>query len=158
MSDAGGRFALSIAAPSDCRWTASSDVSWAEVGPVAGQGNGTVELRITRNEVRDARTAVIRVNSQSVRVVQNAAQCVFTLTPSFLDVTADTQPVTIALAASMADCPWTATASESWLRPRLSSGVGNASIVIDIDSHVGALRRAFLTIAGQRVDVTQQGR
>jgi hypothetical protein len=158
VPEAGGRFALSIVAPSDCGWTARSDTPWAEVGPVTGQGNGNVELRITRNEVRDARTAVITVNSQSVRVVQSAAQCVFTLTPSFLDVTSDTGPVTIALAASMADCPWTATASESWLRPRSSSGAGNASIVIDIDSHVGAARRAFLTIAGLRLEVSQQGR
>ena len=159
ISDAGGSFTLSIAAPSDCSWTASSTEAWARIARASGQGNGSVELTVERNEVRNPRTLNVRVNAQTMSAVQSAAQCVFTVTPGSLDVTFNTTPVTISLSASMADCSWTASADESWLRPRVTNGTGNASIVIDIDEHRATTpRHASLTIAGQRVAVTQQPR
>ena len=159
MPDAGGHYMLSITAPSGCAWTARPDVTWAEVGPVAGQGNGAIELRISRNQVRDSRTVTVTVNGQSVRVVQEAARCVYTLDRTLWDVNWDTEPVSVRLTASMSDCSWTATSSESWVRPRTTSGKGNAEVALNIDRHIGLdPRRAVVTIGDQRLTVVQQPR
>jgi len=121
-------------------------------------GSGAVTLTLEPNPVRDARTATVTVNAQTFRVVQDAARCTYTVSPASLDATFDTPTLTVTVTVSVAGCPWTATASESWIRPRTSSGSGTAAITIDIDQNTGDVRHAFLTIAGQRVNVTQRGR
>jgi hypothetical protein len=157
IGEAGGHYMLSIAAPSGCAWTASVDAPWAEIGPVAGQGNGEVELRITRNPVRDARTVTVTVNSQSLRIVQEPAGCVYTVDRTALDVSWNTDPVSVRLTTTVSSCVWTVSTTDSWIHPRMSSGAGSTTIVLDIDRHTSDNpRRGSVTIAGHVVSVVQQ--
>jgi hypothetical protein len=132
-------------------------VSWADVAPGSGQGDGALVLTVARNENHDARTATVTVNGQSSRVIQNAYRCPFTLNPTSLDLNYNTNNASIVLTTTPG-CPWTATASESWIRAVPSSGTGSATIALEIATNPGDVRNAFLTIAGQRVNVTQQRR
>jgi hypothetical protein len=114
-------------------------------------------LVIAENTNKDTRTVTVTVNGASARVVQNPPGCTYTLSTTSLNVNADSTGTSVGLTATVG-CPWTATASESWITPRTASGTGSATIGFDITPSLGDARHAFLTIAGQRVDVTQQGR
>ena len=114
-------------------------------------------LVVAQNETRDARTITVTVNGQATRVVQNGVGCFYSVTPSTLDVNADTTNASVTLTAT-AGCTWTASSSESWIRVLPVSGSGSSAIALDISANSGDVRHAFLTIAGQRVNVTQRGR
>lgn len=115
-------------------------------------------LIVAENTNRDPRTVTVTVNGATASVVQNPPGCSYTLSPTTLDVNASSESASVGLTAT-AGCPWTATSSESWITPRTASGTGSATVVFDIMPNPGLdPRRAFLTIANQRVTVTQQGR
>jgi hypothetical protein len=98
----------------------------------------------------------VTVNGQSVRAVQEAARCVYTLDRARWDARWDDTSALVMLATSNAGCSWTARSSEPWVRPRTTGGLGNATIVLEIDRHLGLdPRRAVVTIGDQRFDVVQ---
>ena len=157
VADAGGRYPFTVATPSNCAWTVRTDVSWADVAPGSGQGDGPLVLVVARNESRDARTVTVMANSLATRVVQNGVGCSYSLNPSSLDVNFDTARASVAVTAG-AGCTWAATASESWLAVLPAGGSGSGVVTVDIAANPSDVRHAFLTIAGQRVTVTQQRR
>jgi hypothetical protein len=152
-----GRYTFAITIGSNCAWTARADVSWADVAPGSGLGSATPVLNVGENENRDTRTVTVTVNGQSFRVTQNAVGCSYTLDPTSLDESPDGGSASVALTAT-AGCTWTATASEGWIRVLTPSGTGSATINLDIAPNPSDVRHAFLTIAGQRVNVTQRRR
>ena len=158
VPDAERRYTFTVEALSNCTWAARVDVGWANIAPGSGQGNGSMVLAVEQNTSRDSRTVTVTVNSQSVRVIQDPPRCLYTVSPTNLDVNSDTNNASIVVTTTLSGCPWTATASESWLRAVPSSGNTSATITVEIGTNPGDVRHAFLTIAGQRVNVTQQKR
>jgi hypothetical protein len=114
-------------------------------------------LTVAPNSIPNARTATVVVNGLALRVIQTAAGCSYAVSPAGLDLNADSSGASIALTATPG-CGWGATASESWIRVLTPSGMGSATISLAISSNSGDVRHAFLTVAGQRVNVTQQTR
>jgi hypothetical protein len=114
-------------------------------------------LNVNENPNRDARTVTVTVNSQSFRVTQNAVGCGYSLNPSSIDASAEGGTATVALSAT-SGCMWTAVASESWIRVLTPNGTGSATVRLDVAANPSDVRHAFVTIAGQRVNVTQQRR
>ena len=114
-------------------------------------------LVVAQNETRDARTVTVTVNGQATRIVQNGVGCSYSVSPSTLDLNADTTSGSVTLTATPG-CTWTASSSESWIRVLPASGSGSSTIALDITANPGDVRHAFLTIAGQRINVTQHGR
>jgi hypothetical protein len=157
VSALSGRYTFTITIASGCAWTATTDVSWADVAPGSGQGNGTPMLNVNENPNRDARTVTVSVNSQSFRVTQNAVGCGYALNPSSIDAGAEGGGASVVLTAT-AGCLWTAVASESWIRVLTPNGTGSGTVNLDIASNSSDVRHAFVTIAGQRVNITQQRR
>lgn len=132
-------------------------MSWADVAPGSGQGSATPVLNVGENTNFDARTITVTVNGQSFRVTQNAVSCSYTLNPTSLDESPDGGSASVSLTAT-AGCTWTATASEGWIRVLTPSGTGSGTINLDLAPNPSDVRHAFLTIAGQRVNVTQRRR
>jgi hypothetical protein len=157
VSNAEGRYTFAVVTPSNCTWTASTDVPWADIAPGSGQGATAMLLVVAANTNPDTRTATVTVNGQTARVVQNPPGCSYSVAPTTLDVNADSTGTSVTVTTTPG-CGWTASASESWISPRVTSGSGSATIVFDITASRGDARHAFLTVAGQRVEVTQQGR
>ena len=114
-------------------------------------------LVVAQNETRDSRTITVTVNGQPTRVVQNGVGCSYAVSASVLDLNADTTSGSVTLTATPG-CTWTATSSEGWIRLLPSSGSGSSVIALDITANSGDVRHASLTVAGQRVSVTQGGR
>ncbi|MBI2187351.1 MAG: BACON domain-containing protein [Acidobacteria bacterium] len=127
------------------------------MAPGSGRGNATLTLTVEQNtRPDDARTATVIVNGVPYRVTQNRFICSYMVNPTSLDQAAGGGNVRITLMTSDT-CPWTAAASESWIRVLTPSGTGSAVISVDLESHsTNVDRRGFLTIAGLRVDVLQR--
>lgn len=151
------RYSFSIAIASTCDWTAKSDASWADVAPGSGRGNATLTLTVEQNTRHDdSRTATVTVNGAPYRVTQNRFVCSYAVNPTSFDQGPGGGNVQIAL-TTQHQCPWTATASESWIRVLTPSGNGSAAVSVDLESHsTNVDRRGYLTIAGIRVDVLQR--
>jgi hypothetical protein len=151
----GGRYQFSISLSGNCQWTASSDSSWGDVAPSTGTGSATPTLSISENTRLDTRTLTVTISGQSFRTVQNIPGCSYTLDKTFLEESGGGGSARVALTTGAA-CSWTASASEGWIRVLNPSGVGSATIDLDLAANPSDVRHAFLTIAGQRVDVTQR--
>jgi hypothetical protein len=132
-------------------------VVWADVSPGSGQGNAAPVLTIGEHANRDARTLSVTVNGQSVRVTQNAIGCSYSVSRTSMDVSPQGESVSIDVTTADG-CVWTATSSDGWINVRTPSGAGSSTLGFDIAPNTGDTRRAFLTIAGLRVDITQQRR
>jgi hypothetical protein len=153
-----GRYPFSLEIASSCGdWRARSDAVWADVAPGSGRGNATLMLTVEQN-VRpdDSRTATVTVNSTPFRVTQNRFVCSYAIDRTALDQDPGGSNVRINL-TTQALCPWTATASEPWIRVLTPSGIGSAAVSIDLEFNSRSQpRQGYVTIAGLRVDVLQR--
>ena len=153
----GGRYPLTVTAAAGCAWTATSDVTWATVSPVSGSGTGSAMLAVTQNpQVGNGRSATLTIAGQRVHVTQ-ANVCVYAIDRTTADVGAGGENVRIAITTTTG-CPWTNTATESWLRVLPASGSSSGEVRIEIDPNAGGLRHGLVMVAGLRVQITQQGR
>lgn len=153
-----GRYTFTVVAASGCAWTARPDAAWADVAPSSGQGNGTATLTIDENTRRDPRTVNVMVGGRGFAVIQNAVGCSYTLSQTSFDQSPAGGGLALRLTVAPLDCTWTATASEGWVTVRTPSGTGTANLDFELTPNTGDVRHAYLTIAGQRVNITQQGR
>ena len=157
VPEASGRYPFAVSTPASCTWTARTDVSWADIAPGSGQGDAPLILAIAQNDTRSTRTVTVTVNGEATRLVQAGVGCSYALSPSVLDVNADATNRSIVV-TTLTGCTWTAASSESWIRVQPATGSGSGTVTVDIAASTGDVRHAFMTIAGQRVNVTQQRR
>jgi hypothetical protein len=149
-----GHYPFAITIGTGCSWTARTDVSWADVAPGSGSGNFTAMLNVNQNASVTTRTFSVIVNSQSFQTTQ-ASVCTYSVDPTSLDEGAGGGTASVRL-TTVAGCPWTATASESWIRVVTPSGTGSATVLLELAPINADVRHAFVTIAGLRVDVMQR--
>jgi hypothetical protein len=153
----GGRYALTVTAPAGCAWTATTDVTWASVAPASGSGSAAAMLTVSQNlAVGDGRSANVTIAGQTSHLSQ-ANTCVYALDRTTADVGPQGENVRIAITTT-AGCPWTNGATETWMRVVPASGSGSGEVRIETAPNMGGIRHAFATVAGLRVQITQQGR
>ncbi len=71
FTELGGSGTITVTAPSDCSWTASSAFSWLTLtGATFGQGDGTVTFTVAPNGASDQRNGYITVQRQAIPFVQ----------------------------------------------------------------------------------------
>ncbi len=151
----GGTYTLGLVIAANCLWTATAQAEgWASIAPTSGRDSAAPTLRVSENVRPDPRTLVIDINGQSFRVVQDAITCIYTLSGGTeigedagrLSLVVETQPL----------CAWTATSSERWVAVRTPGSTGSGTINLDIERNTGDARQAFVTVANQRVAITQR--
>ena len=152
----GGAGSLIVTAARDCTWAASNAVQWiAMTSATSGQGDGSIAYRVAANGAPAARRASIEVNTATVTIVQDAAECRFTVTPTSASAGAAGGNVTIQVQANAA-CPWTAGTDAGWVRIAAgASGQGDGAVTLGVDANAGAARTAFITVAGTNVTLEQ---
>lgn len=152
----GGAGTLAITAARDCPWAASNGAAWIAItSSSSGQGDGSVEYRVAANSEPVPRSATIDVNNAAATIIQEAAECRFTVSPPATTVDATGGAVAIHVQASAA-CPWTATTDASWVRVTAgASGKGDGSVAVAVDANDGPARSARLLVAEATVTVTQ---
>lgn len=157
MPGAGGRYQFTIGVGSSCAWTARTNVNWADVAPGSGNGTATPTLNVNSNETFFLRYATVVINGRSFDITQGSVNCSYTVEPTRLEETGEggTARVTIKTADG---CGWSASASEGWIRVLTTSGTGSATVFFELLPNPSDVRHAYVTVAGQRIDVTQRRR
>ncbi len=132
-------------------WSASADKDWVTVTPTSGT-DGTIKVRVTANEVREARTATLTVsNAEAVKNVvieQEASGAVMVGSDALeFDDMGGTQSVTVT------GEDWTATINEffgmvpDWLTITPDQGATDGTIEISVDiNNTIASRNATITV------------
>ena len=156
---AGGAGSFSVTTDAACNWTAVSNDPWLTVTSGAtGAGPGTVAFSVAVNDAAASRSGTLLAAGWNFTVVQGGADCTFAVSPTAISTgyTATTLSVTVSTAPG---CAWTASSPASWaVVSSGASGNGPGTVTLTVSRDNWANRSATLTIAGQSVVLTQQGR
>jgi hypothetical protein len=152
----GGSGTLTISTNRECSWSATSSANWLQLGAQSsGQGSATIAFSVTANADPSQRRGALAIGEQQVPISQDAASCVFTI-PARDTVSADGERRTLDVTANGPDCSWTARSQTDWLTiVQGTQGLGNGQVVYEAPPTRGPSRSGELTIAGQRVIVSQ---
>lgn len=152
----GGSGTLAVNTNRECQWTASPSGTWIQLDSSSGQGEGNVSFKVTSNPDPVARQGTINVGDQQVRITQEAAPCVFTVSPGSDSIPSAGGRKSISVTASSAQCAWTARSDVDWLSiVEGSQGTGNGQVTYEARATTGPSRSGTMLIAGQTVTVTQ---
>jgi Putative binding domain, N-terminal/Viral BACON domain len=153
----GGAGTLTVNTNRECQWNAASSGNWIQLGAQpSGQGNGQVAFSVTTNPDPSQRRGAITISDQQVAITQDAAPCIFTVSPLNDSVSPAGERRTINVTANGPQCSWSARSETEWLAiVQGSEGSGSGQVVYEARMTTGPSRSGELTIAGQRVMVTQ---
>lgn len=132
----------------------STDATWADASPSSSRGSATPTLRVAENALPDPRTLTLTVASQSFRMTQAAATCVYTLNPVALEARNEGGRLQIHVSTT-AGCTWNVSTPTSWITVATRSGIGTDYAYIDVAPNTGEARQGTVIVAGQAVTVTQ---
>jgi hypothetical protein len=155
----GGSSTFAVSAPQGCAWTAATQTSWITItGGASGSGNGTVSFDADAHTGTSQRNGSLTIAGESVSVTQAGQGCTYGVTPDERTLAAAGGTSTFTVTAP-AGCTWTATEQSSWITINGgASGSGNGTVTFTAANYTGtAERNATMTIAGQTVDVVQEG-
>lgn len=153
---AGGGASVTVTpSNSACTWTATSNSEFLTGVTASGTGTGTVSYSVAAN-AGIARSGTLTIGGQTFTVNQ-ASGCTFTVAPNSVATSSAAGAGSLAITASNAACPWTATNNDAWLAVSPSSGTGSQSVTYNVGANVGPSRAGSLTVAGQTVPFNQAG-
>lgn len=157
FSATGGTGTLNISTTRECQWTATATTSWIQLSDSSiGQGEASRSFTVTANTDPAARQAAINVGDQKVAVAQEAAPCVFTVSPDRDSVGSGGGQRTITVTASSPKCAWTARSDSDWLVVTDGTeGTGNGQVRYEARATSGPARSGNLMIAGRQIAVVQ---
>lgn len=149
----GGTGQLSINTAPQCPWTALSSSEWVSFVQSSGSGPGTVGFNVqSSNGPPRVGTAVV---AGQTFTINQAPGCSFQVQPTSHNVPAagGTGLVNVTTAQG---CSWSASSDTSWIDIQgVASGAGNGAIMFAAAASTGPARTGTLTVAGQKVTVTQ---
>jgi hypothetical protein len=155
----GGTSTFGVTAANGCDWTASTPTSWITItGGASGDGNGTVSFSVGENTSTSQRSGSLTIAGDPVTVTQAGQGCSYTVTPDERTLQAGGGTSTFTVTAP-AGCAWTATEQSSWITiDSGGSGNGPGTVTFTAANYTGTTERtATMTIAGQTVDIVQEG-
>lgn len=149
----GGDGTVLVSTTTACPWTAASNVPWITLTPAAGSGGGAVQFRVApTNGPQRIGTAVIAGN---LFTIHQSPGCAYQVQPAAHTVASGGGNGTIAVSAGEG-CGWTASSDAPWISILGSmAGAGAGSVTFSVGASTGPARSGSLTIAGQRVTVSQ---
>ena len=152
----GGSGTVSITTQPECGWTASTQAPWiTDLSPTSGQGSAQLAFRAAPNTEPSAREADIVVNNDHVRVVQEAARCIFGVRPGNLTFGAS-GGTTHAAVSVMDRCAWGASSSVAWISVASGAkGSGSGSSTFRVAQNTGPTRSGDIAVASQTFTVIQ---
>jgi hypothetical protein len=150
---------VDVTSPTGCAWTAASNASWITItSATSGAGAGTVSYSVAGNPGSTTRTGSLLIGGQLFNVSQTGGSCTVAFNPSSTSVAAagDVQSVDVITGGG---CPWTATASQSWITIASGgsgTGPGTIGFTVAANPNTGA-RTANIAIGSVAFQVTQGG-
>lgn len=170
FADEGGTGQAAVTTPAGCQWTATSQAAWIAITSGAeGQGAGSVSYVVAANNGTASRRGTLTIATRTLSVEQSGEgppapqDCHYAVDPVRFEPCMPAGQVTAGVTTEQG-CPWTAAASESWLRlTRGTSGSGQGVITITFTDNYDAPRDGIVMVrwptptAGQNVRVEQAG-
>jgi hypothetical protein len=152
----GGPAAGTIATAAGCPWSASSDVPWIAVSTPSGSGPAQVSYTVEANS-GPPRAGNVTIAARTIAVTQ-ASSCTWSFIPPAHAFGPDGGSGNI-LVLVTGSCSWTATSGVEWIAiTNGSAGIGNGLLQFGVAPNSGPARTGFITIAGQRYEVSQAAR
>ena len=152
---AGGTGTATVGVSRECEWSASSNASWIAITAGSrGQGDGTITYRVDANADPVTRRGALSVGGSEAELSQDAAPCRYDVSAPAMPVSSDGGATAIAVRTHQA-CSWTAASADGWAGASPAAGKGDAAVQLTVAPNDGAPRTTILTIAGQRITVTQ---
>jgi hypothetical protein len=151
----GGERTIQVTTTSaQCRWTATSNVSWITVvSGREGDDTGPVTFRVDPLS-GPQRAGTLTIAGQTVEVQQGSG-CSYSVAPETLNFGAAGGATDVAVTAPEG-CTWTAQSGVPWLTlTRGASGSGAGVVTVQAAATDGPARNGTVTIAGRVVAVTQ---
>ena len=147
----GGNGSVAVTTGRECSWSVSSQATWITIASQAsGQGDGTIEYRVSANLEPVGRKGAIAVNDQRAEITQAAGPCQFTIAPASQAI-ADTGGTASVAVTAASNCAWTAESTESWITiTGGSGGTGSGTVNFTVAANApGTSRSGTLTVAGR---------
>jgi hypothetical protein len=145
---------VTLNAARDCTWSAQSEASWLKLSSTSGQGAASITVTASSNDAAAARSGSITVNDQRLDLTQEGRGCTISLSGAEGSLPASGGRGSLTL-TTLAGCPWTLTASASWVVPAVTSGTGAATIAYDVQANSDVAREATLSAGAARFLVSQ---
>lgn len=158
----GNESSITVTAPGECNWTASTGESWILITSAAsGTGNGIVHYAVRENPGTLPRQGVITVAGLTFTVVQDSGtmgDCIYLLNPSSSSFNSAGGNGQIQLSTAES-CAWQATSNVSWVTITSNiTGISAATITYQVAPNTGSGGRVgIITIGGQIFRVKQKG-
>ncbi len=144
---------IMVATAPACPWTALSNVSWLSFTQGIGNGPGPLGFSVQPTS-GPARTGTAVVAGKVFTVTQSAG-CTYQVQPQNHSVAAGGGTANISVTTAVG-CTWNASSDASWITVQAgASGNGSGGVVIAVAATTGPARTGALTVAGQRVTVSQ---
>jgi hypothetical protein len=140
---------VNVTSGSGCSWTATSSVPWITIaGGGTGTGMGLVSYTVAANTSTSSRTGTIDVNGEIHTVVQAAAACSYSMTPTSIAISAAGSSGFVDVSSS-AGCAWTATTSAPWITITSGgSGNGDGTLQYTVAPNGASFARTGTIVAG----------
>ena len=150
---AGGSFYTAVSG--SCAWTTTTDVDWISVGYGQGMGVGSVTYVVAENTDVTARQGRLKIGDDTFMVTQAGKACSYSVEPT-LHSLANSEGTYEFAVATDAKCPWSATASESWVTLRTAAGTGPGAVSFRVSANpLQAERQATVGVADKTVAIHQ---
>ena len=143
--------------PTNCFKSATADVPWITISFGGGTANpSTFGVTVASNPSSQSRTGTITVNGLAqFTVTQQGITCSYSVSPGNASVGNAAGAGTINL-NSPSGCNWTASSSDTWLRPADTTGSGATAIGYSYDANPNASSRSgSIQIGTATFNVTQ---
>ncbi len=153
-------FTFSVAAPSGCPWTASTNNSWAVItSGVSGTGTGLITVQVSddTDSSSQERVAVLTVGNENITITQAGGSCTFALDQSRYSAPGAGGALSVVLTAP-AGCPWSLANNYPSAITITSgvSGTGSATIRLNLTPNPTAGYRDFyLLIGSAQIEIDQ---
>ncbi len=157
---AGTKGSLSLATTSDCGWVAAANVDWITLAANSGAGENEIVFAVRDNTTSSPRIGVINVGGQTFTAVQDssaAADCLYTITPSYQSLSAAGGTSSFNLFAEER-CAWEAIPDSSWITITSASvGIGTRVLAFSVAANTtGSSRKGNISVGGQVFTVKQK--
>lgn len=150
---------VSVTTTTGCSWTAVANQTWLTItAGTSGSGSGTVSFTAAANLNTAARSGTLTIGGQTFTVNQDAAPCIYSITPTSVHFTEALQTGSIAVTAGTG-CAWTAVANDVWITINSGTpGSGNGTVGYTVGANATASSRTgTITVAGSTFTITQDG-
>jgi hypothetical protein len=158
---AGGGGAVAVTAPTDCRWSSTSQAGWIGISSGStGSGSGPVEYVVAPNSSPNSRIGTLTVAGRVVTVSQVGvgSGCTYDIAPDSASFAAAGGTGTLTVAAQQG-CGWAAISQAPWITINAGSpGSGNGAVQYTVAVNTSSVARTgSITVAGQPVEILQAG-